>query len=335
MNQATSKTHKPVGFSFANIVAMVLLTLSLSACAKEEVQLQAQSTSPVQVKPLSDAEIKSKYRTCPGGYYSGPQPGKQRFTKDPWLWVISPEFAAKFCMPEQFVNKELKGAEAVAFRILNKADQENCGFGGNSSVCAGETVLRFEVYVKSDAKLPKIHNSKYYEASNLPSSMLIARNTEELLEMNKEAWKPKPKGYVREIIPGLTPHFEPSQIGISGIKDGIVAWPVVQLYQKTYFANIRKDLDYYAFEGSTGFFGNPGIKQNNVKQFVIEFLKLDYKLPHTLQNLPISEFAYIIDLPQAFTDKVIEAERTKGLDLPALAREAFKIPSAPSGIAKP
>ena len=30
------------------------------------------------------------------GYYSGPRPGKNRYTKDEYLWVVTPEFAAGY-----------------------------------------------------------------------------------------------------------------------------------------------------------------------------------------------------------------------------------------------
>lgn len=52
------------------------------------------------------------------GTYSGPRPGRVRYTKDTFIWVTTPEFAKKFYMPEEFIRSELKGVEAVVFKII-------------------------------------------------------------------------------------------------------------------------------------------------------------------------------------------------------------------------
>lgn len=86
----------------------------------------AQDPRPVGTeRTLSEAEVKAKYQNCPNGYYSGPRPGKARYTNDNFIWAVTPEFAGKFCMPPEFVSSELKGAEAVAFRIVEDSDEEN------------------------------------------------------------------------------------------------------------------------------------------------------------------------------------------------------------------
>jgi hypothetical protein len=94
-----------------------------------------------------------EYR-CPDGEYAGPKSGKTRYIKDPYTWYVTREFAARFCMPEEFISDELKGAEAIAFRY--KPDEvETCGWGGDREVCNRGHMQWLEIYVKSSANIPK------------------------------------------------------------------------------------------------------------------------------------------------------------------------------------
>lgn len=290
--------------------------------------VHAQEKAPQEQRLLTDSEVKAKYQNCEGGWYSGPRPGKARYAKDPWLWVVTPAFAQKYCMPPEFVSNELKGAEAVAFRLLSKGDDENCGFGGNPNVCSGEVVLRFDVYVRSDVKLPKAHEGTYFQMTMTPSRMLIAKSQSEN--------NARMKYHKEHPEPALQLHFDGHQVGIEGIKDGKVAWPIVSLFEQTHFGGIFEGIDYYAFEGSTGFFQNPGIKQNNVTRFVISFLPKNFKLkgPNS-KGLDVSAFTHVIEFPEAFTDKISEADRTRGRNIAELARRALAPAASTSPVAKP
>ena len=272
-------------------------------------------------KLLSDTEVKAKYQNCEGGWYSGPRPGKARYAKDPFLWVVTPEFAKRFCMPAEFVSAELKGAEAVAFRIVKKPDDEYCGLGGKAEVCSVPVELRFEVYIKRDVKLPKVNEGRRYETIELPSAKLLSQTPEDR-KITSEIAK-------REMSAAWLPTFPGQQVGLEGVKDGKVAWPIVALYQKSYFSGVLGGIDYYAFEGLTGFFENPGIRQNNVTRFFITFARpeRDKSKPRTGQSL--SEYAYHIELPEAFTNQVAEADRTRGMNVKALLTDAFGPASAP------
>jgi hypothetical protein len=39
------------------------------------------------------------------------------FTKDPWTWGYTKEFAQRFRMPEKWIEPEMKGILAIAFRV--------------------------------------------------------------------------------------------------------------------------------------------------------------------------------------------------------------------------
>jgi hypothetical protein len=281
----------------------------------------AQDKSTQQQRLLTDSEVKAKYQNCEGGWYSGPRPGKARYAKDPWLWVVTPDFARKYCMPPEFVSNELKGAEAVAFRLLSKGDEENCGFGGNPNACSGEIVLRFDIYLKSEVVLPRSHDGRYYQSSILQSAKLIG-NTPRQWNFLRDQTLKKPES-------ALKPHFIGQQVGLVGVKDGKVAWSIVALYEQTHFGGVFDGMDYYAFEGSTGFFENPGIKQNSVTRFSMLF---DYLVSKKTKfhGHPISEFAYAIELPEAYTNQIAEADRTRGRNVAELARRAFAPAAAAS-----
>jgi hypothetical protein len=288
--------------------------------------VNAQDMPTQEQRLLTDSEVKAKYQNCEGGWYSGPRPGKARYAKDPWLWVVTPAFAQKYCMPPEFVSNDLKGAEAVAFRLLSKGDDENCGFSGNPNVCSGEVVLRFDVYVRRDVKLPKAHEGRYYQIATLPSRKLIGRTQKE--------WKAMEAMTLAYPEPALKPHFVGQQVGLVGVKGEKVAWSIVALYEQTHFGGIFEGIDYYAFEGSTGFFENPGIKQNNVTRFSILFDHL-VSNKNKFHGKALNEFAYNIELPEAFTDKISEADRTRGRNIADLARRAFAPATPASSSSKP
>lgn len=267
-------------------------------------------------KYLSEGEIKQKYRTCEGGWYSGPQPGKARFTKDPWLWVVTPEFAKRFCMPEAFVSADLKGAEAVAFRLKTNDDEVICGLAGNSSSCYGEVALRFEIYVKSDVKIPKRHAGTYFQTPRIPSSMLIT-NTPESRKKTLEDLKTQPRDQSANFI------FDVSQVGLLGVRGDRVEWPITTLYQQTFYARVFPGIDYYAFEGSSGFFNNARMIKAEIKKFVIAFSELGDGRMNDGKSL--SEFAYVVELPDWYSDKVAEIDRLGGLKTSKKIKEAFGV----------
>src|SRR3989338_11309092 len=130
--------------------AWILIFAGLCCLAGSPVRAQLAQTSPAASasRPLSDVDLKAQYQGCPLGYYSGPRPGKTRYTKDEYLWVVTPEFAKAWCMPPEYVDATLKGAEAIAYKPVQEG-AENCGFGGNKEACSRRTAHGFEIYYKS------------------------------------------------------------------------------------------------------------------------------------------------------------------------------------------
>ena len=70
------------------------------------------------------------------------------------VWVYTQDFADRFGMPQRWVDTELQGAEALAYRIeLNL--ERSCGYFGDWDACR-EIVNRcyLDIYVRSDAAIP-------------------------------------------------------------------------------------------------------------------------------------------------------------------------------------
>jgi hypothetical protein len=57
---------------------------------------------------------------------------------DPNVYVYGAEFAKRFQMPQEWVSDELKGVDAVAFRVV--PGYKTCGWGGNPQVCRDDEV---------------------------------------------------------------------------------------------------------------------------------------------------------------------------------------------------
>ncbi|MCC7006204.1 MAG: hypothetical protein IT497_06120 [Ottowia sp.] len=77
----------------------------------------------------------------------------QSFTRDPWVWAYTTEFAERFHMPKQWVEPELKGLLAVAFR-MNRVGNDLCGLGGRADNCWPHLECQMDIYYDNSIKLP-------------------------------------------------------------------------------------------------------------------------------------------------------------------------------------
>lgn len=274
----------------------------------------AETAVEPSVRMLTDAEVKAKYQNCPLGYYSGPQPGKARYTKDNYIWTVTPDFARKYCMPTHFVSPDLNGAEAVAFRIVEDADEERCGWGGRAEVCARMNELRFEIYLKSRL-LPKVLDAPYFHEALLPSALLLTKSDEAFAAALLRARQKKRAGAL-----GV---FETSQFGLDGFIDRKVVWPIVGLHPRIYFEEVFENIDYVALEGSAGFFTNPRMEKLGVTRFHIVVRKLGDKTRS--EGRPITDFAHVIELPEAFTEQIRAADKERGMKIEELGKRALGV----------
>lgn len=63
---------------------------------------------------------------------------------DPNVYVYTAEFAKRFQMPEEWVSNELKGVDAVAFRVV--PSYKWCGWGGDPKACSEQTRCEMDLY---------------------------------------------------------------------------------------------------------------------------------------------------------------------------------------------
>jgi hypothetical protein len=245
---------------------------------------------------------------CDSGIYKGPYQNKTYFTKDPWLWVVTPEFGKRFCMPSQFIDNDLKGAEAIAFRLLNKTDTENCQLKDAKTFCYATKDLRFEIYQKKNTKLPKLHEHNYFQKSIIPSASLLNASSKE--------WR-----YLGEIASqreetALSPHFNMKQVGLHAVDGERILGPSIVLEEITFVSSVFEGLDFYAFEGPSGFFQKPEVQQSKSMRFSILFKPLTKDAFKPLANQSTASMGYSIEMPKVFTDQLAEIDRVSGFKLP-------------------
>lgn len=294
---------KPIQRILALLLSPLLLAASL---------VHAQETAD-NSKPLTEAELRAKYQNCPEGYYSGPRPGKRRYTKDDYLWVVTPEFAAAYCMPPEFIDKELKGAEAIAYKPVQEG-AENCGFGGNREVCGRRTAHGFEIYYKSSLKLPSASDTKYnYRAFYmLPSSKHLVGPNEPQTPKEASAWVDERPGAQRKF----------TGWGLVGAKGDKPVWPIAAYREIQYIEELLPGYNYTSIEGSMGFFTNPRMEKLGADQFVLRLNKPGEQRDDELLDLR-TDYAHVIYLPKAFVEKVRVVDKQGNQAFQELLRKAM------------
>lgn len=75
------------------------------------------------------------------------------FNYDPWVWGYTKEFAERFKMPEKWIEPELKGALAIAFRMTTLGSI-TCGLSGKANNCWLPLDCQMDVYFDSRTPLP-------------------------------------------------------------------------------------------------------------------------------------------------------------------------------------
>lgn len=109
-----------------------------------------------------------------------PRQGQYTFLKDPNIWVYSKEFAERFGIPTKWVDKNLQGAEAIAFRIEQDA-HEICGYGGDINSCHRPVNCMFDIYLKDadGKKLPWVNHKTSDWRTTESNGFLSARSEDD------------------------------------------------------------------------------------------------------------------------------------------------------------
>ena len=290
---------------------VLLLTLLLAACdAKPPTSpgsgpgpaataAQPASAAPPALTQQQMTELEAQYKGCAQGYYTGPRPGRVRYTKDEYLWAVTPEFAAAYCMPPEFIDPQLKGAEAIAYKPVFEGN-ENCGFGGVKEACNRAMHHGFEVYYKSSLRLPSISDTKYSHSNRMMLSNSLGLFSAHRKKTDKEldAWFAE--------RPGIQKKF--AGWGLVGVKGHRPMWPIVALYQILYAEEILPGYNYISLEGSTGGFNNPRMQKLGLTEFVIRMRKPNDGMRDDQEMDLRTDYGHVIHLPPAMVRQVQQVD---------------------------
>ncbi len=255
--------------------------------------LPSATAQPVDaVKPVLSpaAQLEAEYRNCPGGHYTGPRPGRTRYTKDSFMWAVTPAFAAKFCFPKEFISDELKGAEAVAIKRDESKDEVICGWGNNQEVCGPSwRHWRIELYLPTGV-LPSPQVRSFSKPGG-GSSMMFARS---MLTFQKARAAPARRG---PVFP-----FNLNQVdGIFGIASGAVVWHTSysSLSQEEFLEQDAGDYDYLVVSQQIG-----GLARPYGKTVPEQFMIVVHKPTHdgVFSQKAVAEAPVKIFLPRKLID---------------------------------
>lgn len=304
----------------AGLTMTLAITISSIASAQSRISNIKPDTPVGSPRPSTNngqpLSLEQQYRSCPGGSYAGPRPARTRYTKDTFLWVVTPEFAQRFCMPPEFISEELKGAEAIAYKVTENADEQICGWADNAAVCGNIKHHRYEVYLKTTALLPKKNDSSIYSLPRLPSKALIDQSAEDM-QLYIQSKKLHPKLGTDNI-------FESQQVRLMATKSKSIVWSIDILYLQTFFRDLFSGIDFLAFEGQIGDMHHPRLEKLAPDRFVIAFTALG-RASEKWEGRPQSDLPYVIEIPTAFMEKIKAIDADPKLGIEGLAKRAFGV----------
>ncbi len=120
---------------FSQILTAMLVLSQAVAFADESAR-----PAPVPNSERLDAWLFQKNRTYDEWFVNQ----KSVNLGDPYTWVYNESFANEFRMPAQWIDNELKGADAIAFRT--RESDPMCGWGGKRSACRASYECVINVY---------------------------------------------------------------------------------------------------------------------------------------------------------------------------------------------
>lgn len=108
--------------------------------------LHAETSNPTQTKeiPWNERSWEDRvFRSTHDENYTFQNRGT--YVLDPYIWAYTKEFAERFRMPEEWIEPELKGAYAVAWRMTT-IGEIMCGFGGKADSCWKPLNCQMDIY---------------------------------------------------------------------------------------------------------------------------------------------------------------------------------------------
>ncbi len=272
------------------------------------------------------AEKEKQWQSCESAHYIGPREGRRNYTVDNYLWVVTPEFAKRYCMPESMVSNELKGAEAIAFRMVDGADMDRCGVDDQGKHhCTRQSMGRFEIYLPQSLNLPAANpDVRFFENRRDTSEWLIEDHT----PIPKSKSNLYSKGqYIPP--PGTVPRFRnsfghPDRGYVFGLwfePKGSMPWPSSALFEVGFREAAIPGMDMLILENNLGMhfgFELNHYKGNKVEpgdpngRYVIVMHKRDLETINKKDKRIPQDFEHAIYLPHAFAMQVRETAMKSG-----------------------
>ena len=78
------------------------------------------------------------------------------FARDPWTWAYTKEFADQYRMPAKWIEPDMTGILAIAFRVTSAGQIDSCGLGGREDNCWPTLACQFDIFYDNRIKLPWI-----------------------------------------------------------------------------------------------------------------------------------------------------------------------------------
>lgn len=162
-------------------LVFVFLLLSTSVTAE---QLQADLEKPWDERTWEEKVYQSRYEDRYTFKHGKP------YILDPWTWSYTKEFAERFRMPEQWIESELKGALAVAWRMTTIGDT-TCGLGKKEDNCWKPLNCQLDVYYDNKIELPWVRPEVVLD------NRMQGLSSSRFLEIPPKTWPPEKQAGLR------------------------------------------------------------------------------------------------------------------------------------------
>ncbi|NYT27207.1 hypothetical protein [Candidatus Thiodubiliella endoseptemdiera] len=206
------------------------------------------------------------------------------YKKDIHVWVYTSAFAKRFGMPKQWIDDELKGAEALAYRLDLDVYGTKCGYFSEVENCRPSTACIVDMYIDDKADLPWNTENRFDSRYGSKSiGVLIPQNIKDDPGWRKRAIK----------------RGQQYKLGLDRLR--IVYGKNHRNSLGNYFTleydrNIYKNLDYLSGSLTCRTFG----KGRNMK-IVVEN---PHFLPSGNIDYRIKDTAHLIDIPDSFMQRI-------------------------------
>ena len=169
------------------------------------------------------------------------QAGKRgTYKKDIHVWVYTSAFAKRFGMPQQWIDDDLKGAEALAYRLDLDVYGIKCGYFSDVESCRPSTACVLDMYIDDKANLPWNTETRF--------DTYYGRKSKELLWSQNKNDKP-------EYLKYRTKRGQEYKLGLDVVYVSGSKLVLNNYHLLEYDRDIYKNLDYISGAMTCGSFG--------------------------------------------------------------------------------